>query len=183
VSGHGRQALSAPDVQRVHDAGLWLLEHVGFEVLDPGNRVIARSDLQEGDDVGEIQKSKSLLDLEPGRYLVHLYLQGRMDSADYLLRVPATRTYQLTVECTAGDAGKVIQVWRKNQQAAQGTVAGSGATPVFTRPQMPWEHAMHRQARRFIHAVRGDAPVPCGAEEALRDLQIARDYFHLLKGI
>ncbi len=35
MSGHGRQALSAPDVQRVHDAGLWLLEHVGFEVLDP----------------------------------------------------------------------------------------------------------------------------------------------------
>jgi hypothetical protein len=59
---------------------------LGFEVLDPGFRVIARSDLQEGDDVGEIQKSKNLLDLEPGRYLVHLYLQGRMDSADYVLR-------------------------------------------------------------------------------------------------
>lgn len=59
---------------------------LGFEVLDPGYRVIARSDLQEGEDVGEIQKSKSLLDLEPGRYLVHLYLQGRMDSADYVLR-------------------------------------------------------------------------------------------------
>jgi hypothetical protein len=59
---------------------------LGFEVLDPGNRVIARSDLQEGDDTGEIQKSKSLLDLEPGKYLVHLYLQGRMDTADYMLR-------------------------------------------------------------------------------------------------
>ena len=59
---------------------------LGFEVLDPGNRVIARSDAQEGDDTGEIQKSKSLLDLEPGRYLIHLYLQGRMDSCDYVLR-------------------------------------------------------------------------------------------------
>jgi hypothetical protein len=59
---------------------------LGFEVLDPGNRVIARSDLTEGDDTGEIQKSKSLLDLEPGKYLVHLYLQGRMDTADFLLR-------------------------------------------------------------------------------------------------
>lgn len=58
---------------------------LGFEVLDPGFRVIARSDLQEGDDVGEIQKSKSLLDLAPGRYLVHLYLQGRLDVADYVL--------------------------------------------------------------------------------------------------
>lgn len=59
---------------------------LGFEVLDPGNRVIARSDMTEGDDAGEIQKSKSLLDLEPGRYMVHLYLQGRLDSADYVLR-------------------------------------------------------------------------------------------------
>ena len=59
---------------------------LGFEVLDPGNRVIARSDMQEGDDTGEIQKSKSLLDLEPGKYLVHLYLQGRFDTADYVLR-------------------------------------------------------------------------------------------------
>jgi hypothetical protein len=59
---------------------------LGFEVLDPGNRVIARSDLHEGDDSGEIQKSKSLLDLEPGKYLVHLYLQGRMDACDYVLR-------------------------------------------------------------------------------------------------
>ncbi len=59
---------------------------LGFEVLDPGNRVIARSDLTEGDDTGEIQKSKSLLDLEPGKYLIHLYLQGRMDTADFMLR-------------------------------------------------------------------------------------------------
>ena len=59
---------------------------LGFEVLDPGNRVIARSDLSEGEDTGEIQKSKSLLDLEPGKYMVHLYLQGRMDTCDYVLR-------------------------------------------------------------------------------------------------
>ena len=59
---------------------------LGFEVLDPGFRVIARSDMQEGDDTGEIQKSKKLLDLEPGRYLIHLYLQGRLDTADYVLR-------------------------------------------------------------------------------------------------
>jgi hypothetical protein len=59
---------------------------LGFEVLDPLNRVIARSDLEEGDDTGEIQKSKSLLDLEPGRYLIHLYLQGRLDTCDYVLR-------------------------------------------------------------------------------------------------
>jgi hypothetical protein len=59
---------------------------LGFEVLDPGFRVIARSNKEEGDDVGEIQKSKSLLDLEPGRYSIHLYLQGRLDTCDYVLR-------------------------------------------------------------------------------------------------
>lgn len=59
---------------------------LGFEVLDPGNRVIARSNKEEGDDTGEIQKSKSLKDLEPGKYLIHLYLQDRRDSCDYILR-------------------------------------------------------------------------------------------------
>ena len=59
---------------------------LGFEVLDPGNRVIARSNKEEGDDTGEIQKSKSLKDLEPGKYMVHLYLQDRRDSCDYILR-------------------------------------------------------------------------------------------------
>lgn len=59
---------------------------LGFEVLDPGFRTIAKSDLTEGEDTGEIQKSKSLLDLEPGKYHIHLYLQGRMDSADYVMR-------------------------------------------------------------------------------------------------
>lgn len=59
---------------------------LGFEVLDPGNRVIARSNKEEGDDIGEIQKSKSLLDLEPGKYLIHLYLQDRRDYCDYTLR-------------------------------------------------------------------------------------------------
>src|SRR5262249_55853821 len=59
---------------------------LGFEVLDPGNRVIARSDKNEGDDSGEIQKAKSLKDLEPGKYFVHLSLQGGLDTCDYVLR-------------------------------------------------------------------------------------------------
>jgi hypothetical protein len=60
---------------------------LGIEVLDPKNRAIVRSDLQEGDDIYELVKTKKLLDLEPGKYLIHLYLQGRLDTADYLLRV------------------------------------------------------------------------------------------------
>jgi hypothetical protein len=58
---------------------------LGFEVLDPGNRIIAKSNKEEGEDTGEVQKSKSLLDLEPGKYMIHLYLQDRRDSCDYVI--------------------------------------------------------------------------------------------------
>lgn len=58
---------------------------LGFEVLDPGNRIIAKSNKEEGEDTGEVQKSKSLLDLEPGKYMVHLYLQDRRDSCDFVI--------------------------------------------------------------------------------------------------
>ncbi|MGN6104077.1 MAG: hypothetical protein ACTHU0_03165 [Kofleriaceae bacterium] len=64
---------------------------LAMEVLDPGFRVIAKSDLEESD-AGELNKTKTLLDLLPGRYYVHLYLQGRMDSADYILRASFKRT-------------------------------------------------------------------------------------------
>jgi len=58
-----------------------------------------------------------------------------------------------------------------------------GATPVTTRPQLPWVHAMRQQAANFLRAIRGEAPPPCEAEEALEDLKVARDYIRLLKGI
>lgn len=64
---------------------------LGLEVLDPGYRVISKSDLEDAD-AFELTKTKSLLDLEPGRYYVHLYLQGRLDYADYTLRLSYTRT-------------------------------------------------------------------------------------------
>ncbi|HUJ62652.1 MAG TPA: hypothetical protein VLX92_29320 [Kofleriaceae bacterium] len=58
---------------------------LGFEVLDPGNRKIIRKDLDEGDQQSEDKKSAQLKDLAPGHYLVHLYLQSRLDTADYVL--------------------------------------------------------------------------------------------------
>lgn len=64
---------------------------LAVEVLDPGFRVIAKSDLEESD-TGELTKTKTLLDLAPGRYLIHLYLQGRMDTADFVLRAVFKRT-------------------------------------------------------------------------------------------
>jgi hypothetical protein len=59
---------------------------LGIEVLDAGYRQIMRSDLTEGDDTGDLNKVKSLKDLEPGKYYIHLYLQHRLDSADYVLK-------------------------------------------------------------------------------------------------
>lgn len=63
---------------------------VGFEVLSPRYEVLARSDA-DSDDANEQKKQKSLPDLPEGSYLVHLYLQGRMDSADVELRATFTR--------------------------------------------------------------------------------------------
>jgi len=59
---------------------------LAYEVLDPGFRVIGKSDLED-EDAHEVQKAKTLVELQPGHYLIHLYLQGRMDTAEYVLRV------------------------------------------------------------------------------------------------
>jgi hypothetical protein len=58
---------------------------LALEVLDPSFRVISKSDLED-EDAHELNKKKTLVDLAPGKYLIHLYLQGRMDSADFVLR-------------------------------------------------------------------------------------------------
>ena len=55
---------------------------LAWEILDPGNRVIAKSDLEEAD-AHELAKTKKLVDLRAGHYLIHIYLQGRMDTADF----------------------------------------------------------------------------------------------------
>jgi hypothetical protein len=58
---------------------------LGLEVFDPLNRVISRSDL-EAEDAHELNKKKTLVDLAPGKYLIHVFLQGRMDTADFVLQ-------------------------------------------------------------------------------------------------
>jgi hypothetical protein len=60
---------------------------LGVEVLDPGNHPLVRKDLDEGDQQGEPAKTISLPELPSGRYLIHLYLQARLDTADYTLKV------------------------------------------------------------------------------------------------
>jgi len=57
---------------------------LGMEVLDPSFRVIGKSDLED-EDAHELTKKKTLVDLAPGKYLIHIYLEGRMDTADFVL--------------------------------------------------------------------------------------------------
>lgn len=58
---------------------------LAMEVLDPSNRVISKSGIDD-EDAHELTKKKTLVDLAPGKYLVHLFLQGRTDAADFVLR-------------------------------------------------------------------------------------------------
>lgn len=57
---------------------------LAMEVFDPASRVVAKSDLEESD-AHELTKKKTLIDLSPGKYLIHVYLQSRMDTADFVL--------------------------------------------------------------------------------------------------
>jgi hypothetical protein len=58
---------------------------LGMEVVDPAYRVISKSELED-EDAHELNKKKTLVELAPGKYLIHLFLQGRMDTADFVLR-------------------------------------------------------------------------------------------------
>ena len=58
---------------------------LGLEVLDPANRPVVRKDAEEGDSQHDLNKTADLKDLPPGHYLLHLYLQGRLDSAEYTI--------------------------------------------------------------------------------------------------
>ncbi len=62
---------------------------LGIEILDRGYRVLAKSDLED-EDASETTKTRSLPDLPAGRYYVHFYLQGRRDSAEYVMRATYT---------------------------------------------------------------------------------------------
>lgn len=60
--------------------------------------------------------------------------------------------------------------------------AGQGKAPAEIHPQMPWLSAMRQQAMYFIAAVHGEQTPLCTATEALKDLEVARDYLKLLRG-
>jgi len=60
---------------------------LGIEVLDPGFRKLVRKDLEEGDQQGDEKKNFEIKDQPPGHYWLHVYLQSRMDTAEYSLKV------------------------------------------------------------------------------------------------
>ena len=55
--------------------------------------------------------------------------------------------------------------------------------PETVVPQLPWVHAMRQQAMNFIAAIKGEMEPMTGAEEALQDLQVAREYIRLRTGV
>jgi predicted dehydrogenase len=60
---------------------------------------------------------------------------------------------------------------------------GNDSSPQVLTPQLPWIHAMRRQAMNFIGAIRGENRPPCEAAEALEDLHVARAYLRLWRGL
>ena len=58
---------------------------------------------------------------------------------------------------------------------------GNGVVPETVVPQMPWIHAMKQQATNFLSAIRGEMAPMCVAQDALKDLQVARDYIRLVR--
>ena len=58
-----------------------------------------------------------------------------------------------------------------------------GSPAIKTSPVLPPVDAMRNQALNFIKAVRGEAPAPCLAQEALQDLRLSREYIRLRLGV
>lgn len=56
-------------------------------------------------------------------------------------------------------------------------------SPRLVEPTMPFIGAMRQQAINFVRAIRGEIAPLCGAEEALEDLRVAREYIRLWKGV
>ena len=59
---------------------------LAFEVLDEGYHILTQADRGD-DDAGEEQKERTLKDLHPGRYYIHVYCQRRTDAADFTLEL------------------------------------------------------------------------------------------------
>jgi len=63
---------------------------VAMEVLDANNHVLVRADA-DSEDVNEQKKQRTLSDLAEGTYLIHVFLEGRLNAADVELRLKFMR--------------------------------------------------------------------------------------------
>jgi predicted dehydrogenase len=59
---------------------------------------------------------------------------------------------------------------------------GNGVTPIRTFPTMPWVHAMWQQAINFVKVCQGKGKPLCTAAEAVKDLEVARDFIKMRHG-
>ena len=59
---------------------------------------------------------------------------------------------------------------------------GNGVTPIRTFPTMPWVHAMWQQAINFVKVCQGKMKPLCTAAEAVKDLEVARDFIRIRYG-
>ncbi len=58
---------------------------------------------------------------------------------------------------------------------------GKHSTPITWSPTLPHVHAMKNQAQNFVNFIRSGTKVPCDSIEAIKDLQMAKDYIDLLQ--
>lgn len=63
---------------------------VAFELYDEQYKMLLRADREE-DDAGDRKKDRTAYELPKGKYLIHLYLQRRLDEAEYTLRLKFRR--------------------------------------------------------------------------------------------
>ena len=63
---------------------------VGFELYNASYKQLLRADQAE-DDAGDRKKTRTAYELLAGEYLIHVYLQRRIDEAEYTLRVKFQR--------------------------------------------------------------------------------------------
>jgi hypothetical protein len=110
---------------------------VALEVLDPSFQIIGKADREE-EDAFEEEKSRTLYELRAGRYLVHVYLQGRLDAAEYELKAkfeakPVTGGAELAAQLPFPEALPLVPL--DDDTPAVKKKPGGGGGPV--RPREP----------------------------------------------
>ena len=134
---------------------------LGMEVFDPSFRVVSKSDLED-EDAHELNKKKTLVDLRPGKYLIHLFLQGRMDSAEFALRTAFKPT--AAAEAKTNFPAEVLFV------PPLPLVLLQDDTPAHYKPQVTT--VTHRPRPATPKPVKPDAPVLATVSARIIGIQV-----------